>query len=290
MHRSLVLVIFSGVALAQEASPSLPTSVTDGTKSTYSANATLDTLPNLPPLPRGRSTVIGGTIRNVDHVRDQLTISVFGGRDMRIWFDERTTVYRDGKRTSLRDLQNGYRGAFETSLDGSVVFARSVHILTRAVEAECRGQVLSFNAARGELHVRDTLSSEPLNLTIPPGTIISREGQETSSATLSAGSLVRINFRPNSGRAVVSTITILATPGDSFVFTGRVTFLDLSTGRLAIVDPRDQSRYEVSVDPRWASLENLHLGNDVTITARFDGTQYTASSIKLRSAVVPPSP
>jgi hypothetical protein len=287
MHRCLVLVIFSGLALAQEAS--LP--VVDTTESARSADTTLDALPSLPPVPRGQSTVIGGTIRNVDRVRDQLTIGVFGGRDMRILFDERTMVYRDGKRISLRDLRNGYRGSFETSLDGSVVFARSIHILTRDLEAECRGQVLSFDRAKGELSVRDTLSSEPLDFKIPPGTIISREGQAAfSSETLSAGSLVKINFQPDSGRAVVSSITILATPGDSFVFTGRLTFLDLSTGRLAIVDQRDQNRYEVSVDPRSAALENLHLGNDVTVTARFDGTHYTASTIKLSSAVATPGP
>jgi hypothetical protein len=291
MHRFLVVVIFSGLALAQEASLPIPTSVTDGTESTAGADRTLDALPNLPPLPRGKSTVIGGTIRNVDRVRDQLTVSVFGGRDMKILFDERTAVYRDGKRISLRDLRNGYRGSFETSLDGAAVFTRSIRILTRAVEGECQGQVLGFDAARGELSVRDTLSSEALNFILPRGTTISRQGQEAfSSAALSPGSLVRINFRPDNGRAVVSSITILATPGDSFVFTGRVTFLDLSTGRLAIVDPRDQNRYEVSVDPRSASLENLHLGNDVTIRARFDGTQYTANTIQLGSAPVPPGP
>src|ERR1035437_1775166 len=58
----------------------------------------------LPPPPRGRSTVEGGTIRSVDPVRDQLTLNVYGTKPMKILFDERTQVYRDGVKTPLSDL------------------------------------------------------------------------------------------------------------------------------------------------------------------------------------------
>jgi hypothetical protein len=55
-------------------------------------------------LPQGKSTVIGGTISNVDPIADRLNLKIFGGRSMKILFDERTQVYRDGVKTSLRDL------------------------------------------------------------------------------------------------------------------------------------------------------------------------------------------
>jgi hypothetical protein len=36
-------------------------------------------LPPLPKTPLGKTTVIGGMIRNVDPVRDQLTLGIYGG-------------------------------------------------------------------------------------------------------------------------------------------------------------------------------------------------------------------
>ena len=60
-----------------------------------SANAPA-VLPALPPAPRGKSTIIGGEIRRVDPVRDELTLRVFGQHPVKILFDDRTQVYLDG--------------------------------------------------------------------------------------------------------------------------------------------------------------------------------------------------
>ena len=64
------------------------------------------------------------------------------------------------------------------------------------------------------------------------------------------------------------------------MFTGNVVFLDLHTGSLALVDPRDDKRYEISFDPnRFAISREVHEGSDVTVTANFDGTRYSASAV-----------
>jgi hypothetical protein len=288
MLRFLFWLALSGVALAQTASLSLRNSTVDGSEPTSTVNPSVNILPDLPPLPSGRSTEIGGTIRNVDHVRDQLTLSVFGGRDLRVLFDERTLVFRDGKRISLRELRSGERGSVETLLDGTAVFARSIHVLTRAIDGECQGQVLNFDPATGELTVRDSLSSQPMKFRVPQGTAISGDVRGgVAAANLNAGSLVKLNFQPGGGRGVVTRVTVLAAPGEQFVFSGRVTYLDISAGKLAIVDPRDQNRYDVTFDPQLAAINNVHLGNDVVVNATFDGTRYSASSIKLNSQTLP---
>src|ERR1700679_1762124 len=59
---------------------------------------------SLPPLPKGKTTILGGEIRNFDPVRDQFSLRIYGERPMRIWFDERTQVYRDGEKIPVRDL------------------------------------------------------------------------------------------------------------------------------------------------------------------------------------------
>ncbi len=107
-----------------------------------SLTAGLDTLPPRPP---GKSTVIGGAIQNIDPVRDQFTLKVFGGKPMKILFDERTQVYRDGKRTPLRDLRPDDHASVETVLDGTKVFALSVHVLSQLPEGERQGQVMDYN-------------------------------------------------------------------------------------------------------------------------------------------------
>ena len=282
----LASVVLVGVAYAQSPMVAGLTSTSGAAKSaTAEANAAPNVLPNLPSLPSGRSTVIGGTIRKIDPVRDQITISVFGGHDMRVFFDGRTQVYRDGQQVSSRALREGDRASLETLLDGTMVFARSVHVLTQSIEGECQGQVLAFDAARGEVRVRDALLAEPLKLQVPSRTPILHEGQEASStAILRPGALVKVQFRPDAaGRGVVTSVVIVAVPGDAFVFTGSVAFLDLHAGLLVIVDPRDQQRHEISFDPRSLSVHGLHEGIDVTVSAVFDGTRYAGTAVTINS-------
>jgi hypothetical protein len=282
MGRFLTVVILSCVAFAQVSSSAGSKSAEDpGNQPAPRLESALGSLPDLPPLPRGKSTVIGGAIRQVDGVRDQFTLNVFGGRAMKVLFDERTQVYRDGLRTTLRDLRAGDHVSVETVLDGTTVFARSIHMLSQLPEGECQGQVLRYDRSTGELMVRDLLSPEPIKLRVSSDTTILREGQESSSGDLSAGTLISIEFQADrAGQNVARKIAVLATPGSVFVFTGNVVFLDLHSGRLALIDPRDDKRYEISFDPaRFAISRDVHEGTDITVTAGFDGARYSARAV-----------
>ena len=69
------------------------------------------------------------------------------------------------------------------------------------------------------------------------------------------------------------------------MFVGNVVFLDLHSGLLALLDPRDNKRYDVSFDAaRFPMSRELHEGADVTLTADFDGSRYVASAITINSA------
>jgi hypothetical protein len=247
-------------------------------------------LPDLPPMPRGKSTVIGGAIREVDTVRDRFTLNVFGGRTLKILFDERTQVYRDGQKAPLRLLRTGDHVSVETVLDGTTVFARSVHMLSQLPEGECQGQVLNYNPGDGELTVRDALSREPVKLRLPAGAaVLSQEAGSSAapgSAHLAPGTLVSLKFQSDAkGHAVVSQISILATPGTAFMFVGKVVFLDLHSGLLALVDPRDDKRYEIFFDSaRFPMSRDLHEDADVAVTADFDGARYVATALTVNSA------
>ena len=246
-------------------------------------------LPALPPPPSGRSTVIGGAIRNVDPVRDQLTLKVFGGQTMKIIFDERTRFYRDGVRTPLRDLGPDNHASVETVLDGTDIFARSIHTLSRSPEGESQGQVLSYNPGTGELTVSAGLAHEPIQLRVLAGTSIVRVGQAASGSAVSGvsdlvkGALVSVQFTSsNNGRGIARQISVIAIPGSSFVFSGNITFLDMHAHVLALVDPRDGKNYQIFFDPaRFPDSHNLHLGTHVRVTANFDGSHYTAGTITI---------
>ncbi len=240
-------------------------------------------LPSLPPALPGKATQMGGIIRKIDPVRDRLDVKVFGGHDLTILFDGRTKLYRNGELAATRTLKAGESASIETVLDGKDVFAKSIHILTNAILGESHGQVLSFDQSKGELVVRDSLSTQAIHMQVPSDAVIVREGQMVSSTTqLVPGTLVAITFDPQNGKAVARHISVLAAPGGSFIFSGTVVFLDLHLGKISIIDPRDQRRYEVSFDPQKFPLSrDLHSGSEVTVTASFDGSNYMASAINV---------
>jgi hypothetical protein len=285
MRFVLVLLALNSLAAGQLSSMRALTPGIGATQST--PNTTTSALPDIPPLPKGNATVIGGAIRRLDRVRDQITLYVFGGRDMKILFDERTQVYRDGQKASLRDLQIGDRISVETMLDGTAVFARTVHVATQSLEGECSGQILSYSPKTGELKLRDYGSPETLVLHISAQTTVVRDGQKpASSADLREGTLISAKFQSDRGtRGVAREITILATPGTSFVLTGHVGFLDLHSGRLVLVDPRDKKEYEINFDPALHVTRDLQLGAEITVAAGFDGRRYSATTITLNPPV-----
>jgi hypothetical protein len=244
-------------------------------------------LDTLPPRPPGKSTVIGGAIQNVDPVRDQFTLKVFGGKPMKILFDERTQIYRDGKRAPLRDLRPDDHASVETVLDGTKVFALSVHVLSQLPEGERQGQVMDYNSEARELTVSDIMGQGPLKLKVPIDTPILHVGQAastsrgTGTSDLVKGTLVSVKFKSdNQGRGIASQISVLATPGSAFVFSGNITFLDLRSKVLVLVDPTTDSSYKINFDPvRLPLSKDLHEGERVRVTATFDGGSYVATGI-----------
>lgn len=292
MDRISTFVMLGGMTIAQcWYAIAMPKPQNDGKTSAVTRTVT-HPKSTLPPLPQGKTTVMGGAIRDVDPVRDQLKLQIFGARPVKILYDERTRLYRDGKRVPLRDLRSEPHASVQTVLDGTDIYAVSIHILSQSPEGEAQGQVMSYDPSSGELLVSTALAKEPIRLRVPAGTSIVRQQQTTSSPTNAAasgasslvkGALVSVQFASGSdGQGVASQIAVLATPGSAAVFRGNLTFIDLHAKTLALADPRDGKNYRISFDPsRFPVTPDLRVGTNVLITATFDGTGYAADSIKI---------
>jgi hypothetical protein len=241
----------------------------------------------LPPLPSGKSTVIGGRIHDVDPVRDQFILQAVGGRSIKVLFDERTQVYRDGEKISLLDLRPDDHGSVETVLDGTQIFAIRIHMLSQLPEGELRGLVLRFDQGSSEISVNVAASQKPITFRLPTGTPMDRVGQEASAgqkgglSDLVPGTLIDLEFKGGTkGQGVVSRLEIVAVPGSTFVFSGNLTFLDLHAGHFSLVDPRDDKTYQIAFDPaRFPVSHELHEGSAVRVTTHFEGSRYVASEI-----------
>ena len=203
-----------------------------------------------------------------------------------VTFDARTRVYRDGKAASLDELKNGDRVYADTVLDGTRIFARNISFATSSAIVQADGQVVSFEAATGELTLRDSLSLAFRKMRLTANTVIVRGDHSALPAELRPGTLVAATFLPsNDGHITVRQISILASPGAVFTFAGRIEHLDLHRGLLVLVDPRDKKSYEMYIEPSLGSLpRQMREGSDVTVSADFDGRRYAAKSITLNPA------
>jgi hypothetical protein len=281
----LAILMLGAVASAQQ-----PAADTTQHQAAQSAAGVERSQGDLLALPRGKSTVIGGTISSVDPVTDQLILQVFGGRRMKVLFDERTAVYRDGAKTSLRDLHANDRASVETMLDGTAVFARSIHMLSRSPEGECQGQVLSYDSGRSVLTLSESLSRDSIQLHVPAGTAIVREGQTASASgqaglsDLVKGTLISAKFESdNKGQGVASRIAILAIPGETLSFNGNVSFLDMRANQFVVANANNDQSYKISFDPAaFPETRNLREGTSVKVTAEFDGSHYVARAITIQ--------
>lgn len=289
MKPILAMVFFSSAALTYSQLSLAQSAQSTNSEVASSTDKPAGSISKLPAPPQGRSTIMGGAIRNVDPVRDQFSLVIVGEKPMKILFDERTQVFRDGVRIPLRDLRTEDHASVQTVLDGADVFAVSIHILSQTPQGECQGQVASYNPATGELSVISALSPEPVNLIVPANTLIARAGQSSFSekpagfADLAPGTLVSVKFSPASrGPAIANQITVLAVPGSQFLLAGDVSFLDLSAGQLDLVDPRDEKSYQIYFDAtRIPAARKLHLGDHVRIAATYQANRYEASDISV---------
>jgi hypothetical protein len=291
MNQFLVLLMLTGMASAQAASSQFtgdgglpPTSVKPDTSLIAAGPNGYSSLPDLLPKPQGKTTLIGGTVAKMDRVRDQIVIKVFGGGMTRVLFDSRTHIDRDDATASLNAIQNGDRIYVDTRMAGQYIFAQNIRVMTQAATGQSMGQVVSYNAKTGDLTVSDAIFPRKIALHMQADTQISRDGVNVSASELLPGSLVSLGFQSGRGQPVVRQITILAAPGNAFVFVGQVTHLDLHAGSLVVVDPRDEKSYDISFDPNTMNIgDDLREGATVEVTTTFNGRQYMASAIKVDS-------
>jgi hypothetical protein len=286
MNSILALIMLGSVATAQLLVADASSQVAGRQSALRPASAPVDSSA-LPTAPGGKSTVLGGEIRKVDPVRDELILVVFGQRPIKILFDERTQVYLDGKAISLGKLSPTHHASVQTVLDGTDVYALSIHMLSQLPAGEYQGSVISYNPVTRELIVSASLSRLPIKLFVTPETRVAREGPAPLSSAPSGasdlvkGALISIEFTSDKkGRGVASQIAILATPGSEFAFSGSLSALDIHSGLMVLVDPRDNKSYQIYFDPtQLPASRNLHEGDNVSVTAKYDGTRYVASAL-----------
>ena len=243
-----------------------------------------DPLLDLPPLPQGQTTLVGGTVHSIDQIRNRLTVQPFGGKAMKISFDERTHIYRDGVPSTQLVIHKGDRVYVDTMLDGTRVFARNIRVVTGMQAADARGQVMRNDAATGRITVQDELSARPVTFRVTPSTAVSGAGLN-SVGQLQRGSLVTVKFVPDrSNRDVAQEISVIAAPGSVFTFYGRITYLNMSTRSLAVDNQSDKKTYDIKFTPAAVDPQMLGEGKQVLVKAHFDGTGYTADNIQFMKA------
>lgn len=242
-------------------------------------------LPDLPPVPRANATLVGGTLEHLDRVRDQLTVRVFGGGQVKALFDPRTHIYRGTKEVTLADLHQGERVYLDTILDGSNVFARNIRLKADAAVGESQGVVLRYRAGRNDMTIRDGLSPAPVQVRLSPSTKFLQGGRQVASSVLVPGTLVAVTFdSQGNGHDVAREISILALPGTRYIFSGEVVHLDLRRGLLVLNSSTDHKTYEVYLDPSSTPDDNLQPGSLVTAVTNFENSRYVVRNLTINSS------
>jgi hypothetical protein len=215
-------------------------------------------------------------------VRNRVTVQPFGkGAKIKLILDERSHIYRDGTETTILGVHKGDHIYVDTMLDGSKVFARNLRVVTETGPAEVRGQVVAADLGSGKISIKDELSSHPVTFSVNNATKYSSFRGAASSSDLRPGSLIDVQFAlDQSNRDVAQEITVLAKPGENYIFSGTVTSLDMRSGTLAVDNSSDDQNYEIHFDPAtMADSHGLKVGSEVTARTVFDGKVYKASNL-----------
>ena len=242
-----------------------------------------DLLLDLPPLKPKGVTLIGGVVISMDEVMNRMVLQPFGTKQkLRVHFDTRTHFYLDGKEITEREVKLGQRVYLDSMLNGDRVFAKAIWIRTSAESGVGRGQIMDFDPGHKVVTVRDELSNEPVRMQLTPTTTVRKGSQQGSESDLVQGALVSIEF---GAQRELRAITVLATPGTTFAFAGRVTLVDLSQKLIAIDNQSDGKKYDVSVEAIAPSvLRQLREGGEISVSAVFDGDRYSARSLDFAAA------
>jgi hypothetical protein len=273
---------------AQPRTEILDSSATGGALTTDGHDPVLDP----PPLPEGITTLAGGVITGVDRVRNHMTIKVFGGGKWTVAFDERTHIFRNGAETTWAALKKGERVYVDTMLDSDHhnILARNIRVGVPELPADADGQVVDVDARRGTVDLRDRINASTVHFAIDKDTRIVQGGHAGGLQDVQQGSLVHVSFSPRSAnRGLAREIAIIATPGSAFTFLGKVTYLDMHRGLLAIQNATDERNYEIHfVSSQIADARKLAVGMQVKIVALFEATQYRAQAVTLTQTASEP--
>jgi hypothetical protein len=170
-------------------------------------------------------------------------------------------------------------------LNGNTVFAKKIWIQTSADSGIGRGQIVNYDPEHHTLTVRDELSNQPIKMNFTSTTVMKNGQEHASPNDLVPGGLVSLSFGP---QRELREVTLLATPGSTFVFAGRITYLDVSRKIIAIDNQVDRTKYDVSIDAIAPSIvRQLREGEQVRVSAVFDGSRYSARNIELPSTNAP---
>jgi hypothetical protein len=248
-----------------------------------------DPLLDLPPLPKKDVTLVGGTVVSLDQVMNRMVVQPHGSNHkMSVRFDTRTRFYRDGNLVTQKDVKQGQRVYLDTMLNQDKVFAKTIWIRTTSEAGVGRGQIIAFDAQNKILTVRDELSSQPIKMRLSSATVVRRGNQQSSLNDLTEGALVSLSFGP---QKEVREVSLLASPGSVFTFSGRLTYVDLSRKLVAINNSNDNKSYDISVEAVAPSvLHQLREGADANISAVFDGNGYSARQVNLPAVNSAPEP
>jgi hypothetical protein len=238
--------------------------------------------------PGSKVGLVRGVLKRLDPIHDELLIHAFGGGDVRIAFDPRTQLLSENTPQRFTSLPAGSVVSIDTVVDGGKLFALSVRTGSRS-SPELNGQVVRYDSATSRLTLREPISpKENISLRITPSTTVVSQGQTASPQALSAGMLVQVWFSPTQRTA--DRIEILAAPGTSFVFSGRIVAVDIRSRVLALFNDSDQSIRELNIGSLDISnLGFLREGANVSIQAEFDGQRYNARSVTPASPDLTPA-
>jgi hypothetical protein len=272
---------------AQPKTDILDSSATSGALVTDGHDPILDPA----PVPRTTTTLVGGIITGVDRLRNRLTLHVFGGNRWTVNFDERTHIFHNGAETTQLALKKGERVYVDTQLDNNRhdIFARNIRVGVAELPADADGQIIAVDTKHNELTLRDTLNSVPVRFAVDPETRISNGQTPAAFKDVKPGTLVHVRFAASSpNRGLAREISIIAVPGSTFTFAGKVTFLDLHRGLIAVQNTTDDKNYEIHFAPSAVANRNeLGVGRDVLVRATFEGTRYMAQSVNPTRAAEP---
>jgi hypothetical protein len=173
----------------------------------------------------------------------------------------------------------------DSTLDGTDVFARKIRIGAHGIAGQGSGQIEEFRPDRGELLVRDSITPGAIKMHLSSAATIRQGTRAANPSELSTGTLVSFTFVPGPEGPTVNEISILATPGTVYTFSGQVADVNLQKGLLVLEDNSSHNTYDLFFDSSGRHLtEGLNIGANVTAKTQFDGKQYRVREL----TVTPP--